>query len=123
MIVFCIVYGIVFTIAIVFTCTPVIGFFRLFDISWRLQNELTCRNEGALIVACAVISLFQDFVICLLPVLLIWNLQISKRQKIGLCAIFGVGLITCICGIMRTFYAAKLYYCKHLSPRIRFWQS
>ncbi|KAI4643672.1 hypothetical protein J4E93_006684 [Alternaria ventricosa] len=107
---FCIVYGIAFTIAIVFTCTPVIGFFRLFDISWRLQNELTCRNEGALIVACAVISLFQDFIICLLPVLLIWNLQISKRQKVGLCAIFGVGLITCICGIMRTFYAAKLYY-------------
>jgi hypothetical protein len=48
----------------------------------------------------------------MLPVLLIWNLKISKRQKTGLCAIFGVGLITCICGILRTFYATKLYFCK-----------
>ncbi|RYN53376.1 hypothetical protein AA0114_g4435 [Alternaria tenuissima] len=109
-IVFCIVYGIVFTFAIVFTCTPVVGFFRLFDIAWRLQNELTCRNEGALIVACAAISSVQDFIICMLPILLIWNLKIGKRQKMGLCAIFGLGMITCICGILRTFYATKLYY-------------
>jgi hypothetical protein len=93
-----------------------VGFFRLFDIAWRLQNELTCRNEGALIVACAAISSVQDFIICMLPILLIWNLKIGKRQKMGLCAIFGLGMITCICGILRTFYATKLYYCKIVTP-------
>jgi hypothetical protein len=81
---------------------------------------VTCRNEGALIVACAAISLVQDLIICMLPVLLIWNLQISKRQKIGLFAIFGVGLITCICGILRTYYATKLYYCKDLLSKFLF---
>ncbi|RAR09048.1 integral membrane protein [Stemphylium lycopersici] len=85
---FCIIYGIVFTFVIIFTCTPVEGFWRFFDVAWRLQNDLKCRNEGALIVACAAISSVQDFVICLLPILLIWNLQISKRQKFGLCGVF-----------------------------------
>lgn len=95
-----------------FTCTPVEGFWHYFDLTWRLQNKLECRNEGALIVACAAISSIQDLIICLLPVILIWNLQISKRQKFGLCGIFGMGLITCFCGLMRTFYATKLYYCR-----------
>ncbi|EUC40350.1 hypothetical protein COCMIDRAFT_109065 [Bipolaris oryzae ATCC 44560] len=107
---FCVIYGVVFTFAILFTCTPIEGFWRYFDIAWRIQNELVCRDEGALIVACAAISSVQDFIICLLPVLLIWNLQISKRQKLALCGIFGMGLITCFCGLMRTYYATKLYY-------------
>jgi hypothetical protein len=115
---FCAIYGVVFTFAILFTCTPIEGFWHYFDISWRIQNELVCRDEGALIVACAAISSVQDFIICLLPVLLIWNLQISKRQKLALCGIFGMGLITCFCGLMRTYYATKLYYCKLIVNRI-----
>ena len=110
--VFSIVYGIIFFFLILFTCTPVKGFFHYVDIAWRLQNKLTCRNEGALVVACAAISSVQDLIICMLPVLLIWNLKISKRQKFGLCGIFGIGLITCVCGILRTYYATYLYYCK-----------
>ncbi|EMD94642.1 hypothetical protein COCC4DRAFT_147404 [Bipolaris maydis ATCC 48331] len=107
---FCVIYGVVFTFVILFTCTPIEGFWRYFDIAWRIQNKLVCRDEGAIIVACAAISSVQDFIICLLPVLLIWNLQISKRQKLALCGIFGMGLITCFCGLMRTYYATKLYY-------------
>lgn len=110
MIVFCSIYGIIIFFIILWTCTPIEGFWRYFDIAWRLQHKLECRDEGALIVACAAISSVQDLIICLLPVLLIWNLQISKRQKFGLCGIFGLGLITFICGLMRTFYATKLYY-------------
>ncbi|KAF1831661.1 hypothetical protein BDW02DRAFT_504756 [Decorospora gaudefroyi] len=109
-IIFCVVYGVVFTFAIIFTCTPVVGFFHIFDIMWRLKNEVTCRNEGAIIVACAAVSSIQDFIICMLPIFLIWNLHISKRQKVGLCGIFGVGIITCVCGILRTYYATYLYY-------------
>lgn len=89
----CIVYGILFSLLILFVCSPVIGFFRIFDAAWRMQNDLSCHNEGAIIVACAAISTVQDLVICALPVLLIWNLQIGKRQKIALCGIFGMGLM------------------------------
>lgn len=115
---FCVLYGIIFTFAILFTCTPVEGFWHYFDVMWRLQNNVKCRNEGALIVACAAISSVQDFIICMLPILLIWNLQISKRQKFALCGIFGMGLITCFCGLMRTYYATKLYFCKSNTPSV-----
>jgi hypothetical protein len=78
---------------IVFTCSPAIGFYHIFDIAWRFQNELQCRDEGAIIVAVAATSTVQDLVICLLPVFLIWNLQIPRRQKLALCGIFGMGLV------------------------------
>jgi hypothetical protein len=90
---FVIIYFISFTLAIVFTCTPVEGYWRMFDIMWRLQNEMTCRNEGAMIVGVVVVSTVQDFVICALPIFLVWNLQIPKRQKAALIAIFAMGLL------------------------------
>jgi hypothetical protein len=92
-IVFCVLYAISFSLVILFTCSPAIGFYHVFDIAWRFQNELECRDEGAVIVAVAAISSVQDFVICLLPIFLIWNLQIRKRQKFALCGIFAMGLV------------------------------
>ncbi|KAF1364417.1 hypothetical protein EJ07DRAFT_100167 [Lizonia empirigonia] len=109
-IIFCAIYGIVFVLLVAFTCTPANGFFYIFDTAWRSQNELTCRNEGVIIVSVAAISTVQDFIICLLPVFLIWSLQIPKTQKFALCGIFGLGLVTCVCGILRTYYATYLYY-------------
>jgi hypothetical protein len=109
---FCILYGILFSFLIIFTCTPVVGFFHLFDLTWRVRNELSCQDEGAIVVVCAIIGTVQDLVICLLPVFLIWNLRMPKRQKAALCGIFCMGLVTCICGIMRTYYATYVYYCE-----------
>jgi hypothetical protein len=109
---FCVVPSTIFVFLIIFTCSPVVGFFHLFDISWRLRNEVTCLDEGAIIVACAIVGTVQDCLVCLLPVLLVWNLKMSKRQKVALCGIFSVGMLTCICGILRTYYATYVYYCK-----------
>lgn len=115
MIAFCVIPSIIFAFLIIFTCSPVIGFFRLFDLKWRLQNELKCQNEGAIIVACAIVGTIQDFIVCLLPIVLVWNLKMSRRQKAALCGIFGVGMITCVCGILRTYYATYVYYCESKS--------
>jgi hypothetical protein len=112
MIAFCVVPSIIFAFLIIFTCSPVEGFFRFFDMSWRLKNELKCGNEGAIIVACAIVGTMQDFIVCLLPIALVWNLKMSTRQKAALCGIFGVGMITCVCGILRTYYATYVYYCE-----------
>lgn len=106
------IYGIVFSFLILFTCTPVIGYFHLFDLKWRMKNEVSCRDEGAIVVACAIISTIQDLVITLLPVFLVWNLRMPKRQKAALCGIFGLGVITSVCGMLRTYYATYVYYCK-----------
>lgn len=115
-IVFCIIYGVLFTLLIAFTCSPVVGYFHVVDTMWRLHNELSCRDEGAIIVSCAAISTVQDLIICMLPIFLIWNLRIQKRQKIALCGIFMIGLVTCVCGLLRTYYATYTYYCKIFGP-------
>jgi len=111
-IVSCVIEGLSFTLLVLFTCTSVVGYFHLYDTAWRSQNELQCRNEGAIVVACAVISTLQDLIICLLPVFLLWNLRMPKRQKAALCGNFGLGLVTCVCGILRTYYATYVYFCK-----------
>ncbi|KAL5433010.1 hypothetical protein PMIN07_011401 [Paraphaeosphaeria minitans] len=107
---FVIVYFFAFSLSIIFTCSPIEGFWHYFDINWRLSHQLKCNDEGALIVVVVVISTLQDFFLCALPVILIWNLQISRRRKAALCGIFGLGLLTCVCGVMRAYYAVSVYF-------------
>ncbi|ORY16421.1 hypothetical protein BCR34DRAFT_106096 [Clohesyomyces aquaticus] len=110
LIVFVILYCIIFVLIIVFSCKPIEGFWHLFDIPWRLTNEVKCNDEAAGIVSVVIISTVQDFICAILPVFLVWNLQISKRQKAALIGIFALGLLTCVCGILRTYYAIYVYY-------------
>lgn len=90
---FVVAYFVAFTGAIIFTCSPVQGYWRMFDLMWRLENEMKCHNEGATIVAVVVVSTIQDLFICALPIFLVWNLQIPKRQKAALIALFALGLL------------------------------
>jgi len=96
----CILYFVSFIILIFFACSIAVG-------------RKDCAEEGPLIVAVTTVSTVQDLVICLLPAFLIRNLQMPKRQKLAVCGIFGLGLVTTICGIMRLYYAVYLYYCKY----------
>lgn len=85
--------AIIFTFVIIFSYSPVEGYWHLHDPSWRLQNELRGLDEAAVIVAVTVIGTFQDLLICALPIILVWNLQIERRQKAALIGIFGLGLV------------------------------
>jgi hypothetical protein len=82
-----------FTFLIVFSYSPIEGYWHLYDVSWRHRNELKSLNEAAIIVSVTVIGTVQDLLICALPMMLVWNLQIETRQKAALIAIFGVGLM------------------------------
>ena len=99
-IVICILYFVTFIILIFFTCSAAVG-------------RKDCAEEGPFIVSVTTISTVQDLVICLLPTFLIRNLQMPKRQKLAVCGVFGLGLVTTICGIMRLYYSVYLYYCKY----------
>jgi hypothetical protein len=82
-----------FTFLIIFSYSPIEGYWHLYDVSWRHRNELKSLNEAAIIVSVTVIGTLQDLLICALPMMLVWNLQIETRQKAALIAIFGVGLM------------------------------
>lgn len=49
-----------------------------------------------------------DLTITSLPVIILWNVQIDKRTKIGICVLLGLGLSATAFNIMRVVYAEEL---------------
>ena len=84
-----IAYWFAFTIALFAGCTPFSAFWRQIDPLWKV--DWNCVDEPAVIIAASITSIVQDFMCCFMPVILFWELQISRRRKLGLMAIFGVG--------------------------------
>ena len=96
---FCITTFLAFLLAIFFTCSPA-------------DPNNNCDDEGAILVAATAVSTVQDLIVCFLPLFLIHNLQMPQRQKLALAGIFGLGVFTTVCGVMRTYYLIIVYYCK-----------
>lgn len=86
-------FGIIFILVITFSYSPIEGFWRIFDIPWRLQNRMTSLDEGALIVSGTTLGAVHDIMVCALPIMLVWNLKMPRRQKIGLVFIFSAGVM------------------------------
>jgi hypothetical protein len=82
------------TLALVFQCSPVRK-------SWRPLTPGTCLPKVAFFYALAVITIFCDVVIFLMPIPLLLKIQINIRKKVGLVAVFALGLFTTVCSIMR----------------------
>lgn len=84
-----IAYWVAFTIALFAGCSPFDAFWNQINPFW--SKEFTCVDEAKVIIAASIVSIIQDFMCCFMPVILFWELQISKRRKYALFAIFGVG--------------------------------
>ncbi|KAF1941328.1 hypothetical protein EJ02DRAFT_206185 [Clathrospora elynae] len=77
----------------IFACVPVRAF-------WT-KEKASCLNQYAMWFTNASINIATDFAIIILPIPVIRNLSLGKRQKIGLIAIFAVGGLVCIVSILR----------------------
>lgn len=53
--------------------------------------------QSALLIA-------TDFAVCLLPLRMIWRVQLPRRQKITLCILFGCGSTACIASVVKLSY-------------------
>lgn len=63
--------------------------------SWAIAAATyDCRVTGGFLgVIMAAISIFNDFFIIIIPIPAICSLQLATKKKIGVCAIFFVGLL------------------------------
>lgn len=62
--------------------------------NWQFKTQQgTCGNTMANCIAGAAINVFTDLVILLLPMPIIWRLQIPTRSKLSLSFIFGLGFM------------------------------
>ena len=69
-----------------FRCHPVHKY-------WDMKVEGNCIKGANIFVADGVTSVLSDVAILLLPMPLLWNLQLSTKRKLRLVAIFGGGTL------------------------------
>lgn len=60
-----------------------------------------CLGNVPTFEAIAIMTIIFDVIIFLLPIPLIWNLQINPRRKAALICIFSLALLTIVCSILR----------------------
>lgn len=86
-------YTLAFCIAIPLECTPASAYWNKANPLWAATHKYHCINEGAKQVSAGALSALQDLIACVLPMALFWDMRISKRSKLALCLVFGVGLL------------------------------
>ncbi|CAD6582286.1 MAG: hypothetical protein ASARMPRED_000919 [Alectoria sarmentosa] len=64
----------------------------------------------AYLIGTAVPNVVMDFAILFLPVGIVWQLQISKRRKTALSAVFAVGAFVCGASIIRAYTVATVSF-------------
>lgn len=92
---FVVAYFIAFFTNIFLICTPFNSFWLQADYGWLIlhREDFHCQDEAVVLVLSAAISALQDVLACCLPMVLLGKLQIPKRQKYALGAIFSVGIL------------------------------
>ena len=66
-----------------------------------------CIDEGNYMLSFSIITIFLDFILLLLPLPIVVSLQLSRKQRIAVCALFLMGFIVCIAGIVQAYYVDK----------------
>lgn len=84
---FIVLYGVINTVMIIFSCSPVQG---LWDMTVKNPK---CLNRNLVLLVLSVFNIFTDFALLVLPIHVVIPLALPKRQKVGLFAIFMSGTL------------------------------
>ncbi|KAI4187397.1 MAG: hypothetical protein LQ348_004087 [Seirophora lacunosa] len=100
LIVFLIVSHLPLLFLVIFQCTPISKY-------WTnpLEGPGVCFTKATvetIIIIQGVISIVTDFIGAGFPIVLLWNVQLRKRTKMGLCMLMGLGVVTAAICIVRT---------------------
>lgn len=72
------------TLSFAFQCTPPAKF-------WNIELPGHCVNQPMLIMLASLFSFLTDFAIYIMPMPVIWRLQLTVRRKVELTLVFAVG--------------------------------
>ncbi|KAL8891807.1 MAG: hypothetical protein Q9215_001243 [Flavoplaca cf. flavocitrina] len=73
------------------------------------KKAITCAHEVKVIsVVTSAINVVSDFYILLIPLAAISSLQLPKKRKLGLFAVFFTGFLACLCSIISLHYRVVL---------------
>lgn len=61
----------------------------------------SCGDQESLDMYIAILNLLQDVVVVVLPMPILWGLQMARGRKVALSCIFGIGIMICAITIYR----------------------
>ncbi|KAK6212456.1 hypothetical protein LQW54_005230 [Pestalotiopsis sp. IQ-011] len=100
--VFKLMHGFVYTLVILFQCSPVSAF-------WDTTiTDATCLNEGMIIFSGSIVSIVEDVVLMLLPIPELRKLQVSGRKRWGVAIMLAFASFGTIASIIRLRYLLVL---------------
>ncbi|KFZ14683.1 hypothetical protein V501_03119 [Pseudogymnoascus sp. VKM F-4519 (FW-2642)] len=82
---------------LILQCIPV-------ELSWDITVPGKCANSQVFVYVAAAFSIFEDFVIMLLPVWELKDLTLSGKKRMGLIFMFALGSFACITSMIRLKY-------------------
>lgn len=93
-IVYNIAYAVGFCIALGLICQPIEAYWNQFSPQWvAAGNQFHCGREEISLPMSGALSVVGDFYSTVLPLVLVWHLNLALRKKLGLYALFALGLL------------------------------
>lgn len=102
-----------FTIVTIFQCEPIS---EAWDVTGTVEG--TCLSVRAMFYAQAASDISQDLIVFVLPIKMLYKMQLPRRQNYALVPVFAIGAFVVISGCLRLFYIQRAEYstdpsCKH----------
>ncbi|KAL5386659.1 hypothetical protein DPSP01_004023 [Paraphaeosphaeria sporulosa] len=91
---FVIAWGIGITVTLILACRPIEAF-------WDTSVKATCLDLVHFTYFTNITNMVTDVWIFLMPVPVIWHLQLQTKKKLLLCFIFSIGIATCVVSAIR----------------------
>ncbi|KAK3402655.1 hypothetical protein B0T20DRAFT_4571 [Sordaria brevicollis] len=96
-----VIYGLWTVFGTFFTCWPI-------NLWWEAVRgpqapRGMCMDKNIITFVNAGINILSDLVLAIVPIPLLWKLQIPRRQKIVLTSLFGLGTFASVMSIVRLF--------------------
>ncbi|KAK3067958.1 hypothetical protein LTR53_014829 [Teratosphaeriaceae sp. CCFEE 6253] len=91
---FTIIYTLSMLFALIFNCSPTWAYWKAYDKDWDAQQEYHCAETGIVNLIAGILSIVSDLYSIVLPCLMLQGLEMPRRQKVTLNAIFAIGLVT-----------------------------
>ncbi|RKL34114.1 hypothetical protein BFJ72_g9601 [Fusarium proliferatum] len=92
-------YPVIFLFTMILGCTPISHYWTQFK-----GTEGTCIDVGQFFVILAIINLFTNVIVLLIPVPEVLKLQMSREKKGAVFGILALGGLVCIASAVRVYY-------------------
>jgi len=99
-----------FILSLTVSCNPINSYWNRVDPEWRENHSFKCGNDGLMILALNTLWIIVDLAMALLPMNLVWNLQMPKSHKISLSALFSLAFLPSVAASCRSWALYRLWY-------------